>query len=312
MAAMPLPYPNEHMSVGEFSNLSPVTVTMAPPSPEPKVGLTDTTVTGCPYWNATRSIVTYPSALATSTNTEPTLWAGAVHSTSDADIQVVMDDVSVPNRHVVPVASNPLPRTLTIVPPVLLPPVGRTIATLAPVTNENRIPVVGSSEPPEANDSVTEPSPCAGAVHTTLSPDQVAGAGVVPKRHSRASERQRVPPDTDTVTTVPPKTDPWLGFTDCIISTSEYSKRTPSPENSTPFTLTSTVTLLSLVAAGAVHTAVVEDCTSPRDLPLSPKEHTKLAVFTKLVPITVTMVEALAGPLLGCTDITVGLGAYAN
>eukprot|EP00961_Rhodomonas_salina_P301433 3940464-Rhodomonas_salina.1 len=123
--------PNRQLRSPVCSKCFPNTVTVCPSTPlSPLLGLTPSTVAPASYRNCFPSLVkSAPSLTLTSTSTRPATNDAVVTQPIIVDVinfTPLAPTVTWPNRHCKPVSRNPLPSTLTSVPPDTDPRVGLT------------------------------------------------------------------------------------------------------------------------------------------------------------------------------------------
>jgi hypothetical protein len=192
----------------------PVIVILVPPDIGPEPGLTDITVGAATYVNADAFDPDCPSAFVTTTVTAPAGRAGVTH-VNDVELSRFTDVQDAPPNVTDGVPVNPVPVTVTPVPPVAGPLFGATAVTVGAATYVNA--------------DAFDPDCPSGFVTTTFAPPGDP-AGVVQRKEvelSRASDEHAAPPTEAvgvpvnpvpvTVMIEPPVAGPLAGVTSVTV-----------------------------------------------------------------------------------------------
>jgi len=210
-----------------------------------------------------------------------------------------------PNDTVAP-ATNPVPDTVTDVPPRVDPPVGVTELTVgAGATYVKQLAHVPLWLSRLVTTTFTAPTACAVVVPVMLVALTVVTVSAEPPSDTVAPATKPVPA---MVTAVPPSVDPLLGVTEVTVGAgATYVKQLvhvplcASGFVTTTFTRpASCAVVVPVIAVALIVAMVIAD--PPNDT---------LAPLWKPLPFTVTDVPPAAGPLFGVTEAAVG-GAGAT
>jgi hypothetical protein len=198
------------------------------------------------------------------------------------------------------------------VPPPLLPLEGDIEATTTGFRYWNATELLVKSAPPLVDTSRVVEVTCeeGGAAHSREVADKsVASTGdpELPKRQ-RGAAASSEKPEPVTVTTVPPATEPLEGLIEDTDGLNVNSKSTSSTLKSTPLLLTDTETDVGSTEeeAGEAHTISLE-LTNPAATSVDPKRHCKSLLNSKSLPVKVTVVPPVKGPVVGDRADTEGL-----
>jgi hypothetical protein len=198
---------------------------------------------------------------------------------------------------------NPVPVTVTLVPPAAGPAFGETLATVGAFTKLNWSDApVGLVPAPVVTVTSTVPAACAGddAVIDVAEFTVNDAAAVPPKLTADAP----VNPLPVIATLVPPAVGPAFGFTFVTMGPFAYVYWSPAPVALVPPGVVTVTSTVPAACAGAVAVIDVSLLTVKVVAAVAPKL-TALAPV-KPVPVMVTLFPPAVDPLLGFTFVTAG------
>jgi hypothetical protein len=238
------------------------------------------------------------SGFVTVTFTEPAAWADVVPVMLVAStVETVSADP--PNDTLAP-AWNPVPFTVTALPPAAGPLFGVTEPTVGPATYVKQPLHVPLCESGFVTVTFTAPAACAVVVPVILVALIVEMVSVDPPSETVAPVWKSAPV---IVTAVPPRVEPVVGLIDVTVGAATYVKH---PEHA-PFCVSGfvTVTFTAPAACAAVVPVIVVALIVATVSAEPPNE--AVAPAWNPVPLMDTEVPPVAGPLFGVTAETVGV-----
>src|SRR5208283_1539080 len=248
-----------------------------------------------------------PPGVVTVTSTVPAVPAGETAVILVAETTVTLLAPVKPKSTVAPV-TNPVPVTVTVVPPATGPAAGEILVTAGTGSYVNWSDAEVALVPPGVvTVTSTVPAEPAGETAVMLVADTTVTllAPVKPK--------STVAPVTNPVpvivTVVPPANGPAAGEMPVTVGTGSYVNWSDAEVALVPpgvVTVTSTVP----VPAGETAVILVPDTTVTLLAPVKPKS--TVAPVTNPVPVTVTVVPPATGPAAGEMPVTAGTGSYVN
>ena len=295
--AKPLPAVPPNVTPVAPVNPVPVIVTVVSPVSGPLVGVSDRIA------GAARKVKApgceSPFGCCTTTSTVAGTWAGLV-TVMVVSFTTVKAVPAVPPK-VAPVAPvNPVPVIVTAVPPAAGPLVG-VREVMAGTCRNVKSP---GCESPLGCCTITSTAPgaCAGVVTVmVVSFTTVKAVPAVPPKVAPVAPVNPVPV---IVTAVPPAAGPLVGVREVMAGTCRNVK---SPGCESPLGCC-TITSTAPGACAGVVTVMVVSFTTVKAVPASPPKVTPVAPV-KFVPVTVTSVPPVSGPLVGATELMVGIGS---
>ncbi len=289
-------------------------VTTVPPASGPVAGsrLSIVGAAGPSYVKTPALVTLWPSGVSTvSATAVPPGWAGLT-AVSTVELRIVTWVAACsPNRTVVP-ATNPLPVTVTVVPPASGPLGGSkpSNASTGGPSYVNVVAVVRLCPSGRPTASVTTVfGGCGGATAVRTSPLRTltAALATVPNR----TVVPAVKPVPSTVTTVPPCAGPVSGEKELTVNGVGATKVNAAAAVALVPSRFSTVTLATPAACGGV-TAVRTSSLRLSMLSAAMLSNSRTAPLRKFVPVMVTGVPPAIGPLLGTTAMIVGAFGPTN
>ena len=291
--------PND--TVAPVANPVPAIVTEVPPADAPVFGVTDATVgAGATYVKQPAQVPLCVSVFVTTTFTAP---AACAVVTPVIVVALTVETVSAdpPNETVAPVW-NPVPATVTDVPPAVGPLVGATDVTVGAATyvkHPLHVPLCVSAL---VTTTLTAPEACAVVVPVIEVALIVDTVSADPPNETVAPVWKPVPAR---VTDVSPAAGPVFGVTDVTVGATTYAKH----ELHVPLCVSELVTTTFTAPASCdVVVPVIVVALIVETVRAEPPKDT-VAPLRKPLPVMVTEVPPAAGPLVGATELTVGAGA---
>jgi hypothetical protein len=251
--------------------------------------------------------------VVTDTDTVPGDTVAGDVTTTDVGDTDTTDAVSEPNFTVEPV-TNPVPLTVTSVPPVTGPSDGDTDVTVGVTTVYVKLspePAVELDPPDVVTCTFATPTVTVAGVTIVIdvadTTDTLADGTAIPPTVTDAPVMNPVPV---TVTSVPPVTGPVDGDSDVTAGTGAvYVKLSPVPvvELEPPEVVTCRSTTPGTTVDGDTTVSDVAD-TTVAATGARPSNATVAPVMNP-VPVIVTVVPPEVGPDVGAIEVTVGTGA---
>ena len=236
------------------------------------------------------------------------MWFTPVECAGDLTVRVVSDTTVklVPgvfpnNTDVAPV--NPVPVTVTTVPPACGPDAGLTPVTAGAAAYVNRSPETVLLLPFGVK-TCTLIEPAASAGEVTVKDVSDATFNPVPATLPNSTDVAPVKPVPVTVTTVPPLEGPPTGLTEVTPGSDGYVNKSVLTVGLLPFGVT-TCTLIDPAASAGDATVNDVSETTVNEVPATFPNNTDVAPV-KPVPVTVTTVPPADGPEAGETPVTAG------
>ena len=291
--------PNE--TVAPVWNPVPAMLTDVPPALGPLLGVTDATVGAATYVKQPVHVPVCESGFVTITLTRPLACAVVVPVMLVAlTVETVSAD---PPSDTVAPAWNPLPATVTAVPPAAGPLFGLTEATVGAATKVKQpvqVPVCVSGF---VTTTFTAPLACAVVVPVIVVGLTVATVRADPPKETVAPLWNPLPVR---VTLLPPTAGPLVGVTELTVGGSaRYVKQSVQVTLWPSGFVTVTFTVAGACAAAVPLTFVgVVEVTLNADPPSE-----TVAPLWKPVPVIATVVPPAAAPVVGATCVIVGAGA---
>jgi hypothetical protein len=231
--------------------------------------------------------------------------AGEVATIWVAEFTVKLEAKIVPNFiAVVPV--NPVPVTMTAVPPAAGPPVGEIPVIVGAYVNWSADEV--ALVPPEVVTVIsTVPVPAGDFMVREVAE---ATTRLVPAVDPNFTAVAPVNPVPVTVTVVLPAAGPLTGEMPVTVGTGAYVNWSSVPVALVPPGVVTVISTIPAVPAGDFMVREVAEATT-RLVPAVDPNFTAVAPINP-VPVTMTEVPPAIGPLTGEMPVTVGTGAYVN
>ncbi|HEY8824113.1 MAG TPA: hypothetical protein VIP07_04430 [Candidatus Limnocylindria bacterium] len=279
----------------------PVIVTAVPPAIAPVVGANDATVgAGGTYVKQLEHVALCPSGFVTATLIDPAACAVVVPVIVVA-LMVATVSADPPNETVAPVW-NPLPATLTDVPPALGPLFGVTEVIAGAATYVKQSVQLALCASGFVTTMLTGPVACAVVTPVIDVGFTVDTVNADPANETVAPAWKFVPA---TVTEVPPALGPLFGVTEETVGAATYVKQPVQ----LPLCVSGLVTItFTEPAARAVVVPVIVVALMVETVRVEPPKLIVAPVWNPL-PLMVTAVPPTAGPLVGATELTVGAAA---